>query len=175
VEDDTVLADNWYERIVHALKDTIFERKLMSASWINTDFGSRNEGKVLCATGINERLRLLRYKQDQFFHSHNDAVFVRGQDQGERAGETSFVSVQIYLNQKFKGGCTTFHGKGRHLDVKPRTGSILLFEHGILHEGQKLTHGKKYVVRTDIMYSINDRDVGGFTSDAMGTTLTEQL
>ena len=132
----------------------------------------RNTGKVHSAVSLNERLRMLKYKQGQFFHSHHDAVFVRGQDEGERAGEMSSVSVHVYLNQKFKGGFTTFQGKGRHLDVKPKTGSILLFEHNILHEGQKVTHGKKYVVRTDIMYSTANV---GFTSAASGTTLTQQL
>mmetsp|Transcript_3009 Transcript_3009/g.6562 ORF Transcript_3009/g.6562 Transcript_3009/m.6562 type:complete len:1062 (-) Transcript_3009:140-3325(-) len=168
VIDDLSLAGNWYERISDALKDTPFERRLMTAPWINT----RNTGNVHRAVGINERLRLLKYRQGQFFHSHNDAVFVRGSDSGERAGETSSLSAHIYLNQKFKGGFTTFHGKGRHLDVKPKTGSILLFEHNILHEGQKVTHGKKYVVRADIMYSTTNV---GFTSAASGTTITQQL
>ena len=169
VWDDASLADNWFERIAYALKDTPFERRLMNAPWVDT----RNTGKVHHAVTLNERLRLLRYKQGQFFHSHNDAIFVRGKEQGERAGEKSYVSVQVYLNEKFKGGNTTFHGRGRHLDVKPRTGSILIFEHGILHEGQKVTQGKKYLLRTDVMYS-SSANVG-FTSDVSGTTLTQQL
>jgi len=169
VFDDASLADNWFERITYALKDTPFERRLMNAPWVDT----RNSGKVQHAVTLNERLPLLRYKQGQFFHSHNDAIFVRPKEQGERAGEKSYVSVQVYLNQKFKGGNTTFHGRGRHLDVKPRTGSILIFEHGILHEGQKVTQGKKYLLRTDVMYS-SSANVG-FTSDVSGTTLTQQL
>lgn len=166
VSDDLNTVENWFERIAHALKDTPHERKLMNAPWIDT---LRN-GKYIEAVGLNERLRLLRYKSGEFFHSHNDATFVRGADQGLRAGEQSYVSVHVYLNQKFKGGNTTFHARGRYFDVKPRTGSILIFEHNILHEGQKVTHGKKYVVRTDIMYTTKN-----FQSDASGTTLTQQL
>jgi len=168
VIDDSNLAENWYDRIITALKGTKLEQKLNTAPWIFTN----NRDKVHTAVSLNERLRLLKYKQGQFFHSHNDAVFVRGPDEGARTGERSALSVHVYLNQKFKGGSTTFRGKGRHLDIKPKTGSILIFEHNILHEGQKVTHGKKYVVRTDIMYSSANV---GFTSAASGTTLTQQL
>ncbi|KAL9184062.1 hypothetical protein ACHAXT_002148 [Thalassiosira profunda] len=186
VHDDPALAENWYDLIVHALRDTVFERKLRSAPWIKTrDNGKTRNGQfTLRAVGINERLRMLKYKHGEFFHSHNDAVFSRGSDQGVRAGEASFVSVQVYLNQNFKGGSTTFHGKGRHLDIKPRTGSVLLFEHGILHSGQTVTHGKKYLIRTDVMYATTyslSGSVGlssaasGTTLAADGTTLTQQL
>ena len=35
-------------------------------------------------------------------------------------------------------------------DIK--TGSVLIFQHDILHEGSLLHEGTKYVVRSDIMY-----------------------
>ena len=182
VVDDPDLADTWYERIADALMGTPFERKLMSAPWVEPPGPAGI--MVKRAVSLNERLRLLRYKQGEFFHSHNDATFVRGPNEGDRAGESSHVSVQVYLNQKFKGGHTTFHGRGRHLDVKPRTGSVLLFDHNILHEGQRVTQGKKYLVRTDVMYAATTTATTtaaaapvniGFTSDASGTTLTQQL
>ena len=31
-------------------------------------------------------------------------------------------------------------------------GSVLIFQHDILHEGSELLSGKKYAVRTDVMY-----------------------
>ncbi|EJK70291.1 hypothetical protein THAOC_08363 [Thalassiosira oceanica] len=171
ISDDAALADNWFERIMHALKDRpALEYKLRSAS-----FASNKNEKLNHAVGINERLRLLRYRQGEFFHSHNDAKFIRGADQGERAGETSYVSVLIYLNHKFKGGTTRFHGNGRQLDVKPRTGSILVHEHNILHSGQRITSGKKYIVRTDVMYSTTVMS-GRFGPDGpMGTSPYEEL
>ena len=171
ISDDSGLADNWFERIMHALKDRpALEYKLRSAS-----FASNKNDKLNHAVGINERLRLLRYRQGEFFHSHNDTKFIRGADQGERAGETSYVSVIIYLNHKFKGGTTRFHGNGRQLDVKPRTGSILVHEHNILHSGQRITSGKKYIVRTDVMYSTTVMS-GRFGPDgAMGTSPYEEL
>lgn len=176
VTDDTDLAENWYGRIVDALEGTPLKRKFMNAPWVNSQNDAAGAKVYHRAASLNERLRLLRYKQGQFFHSHNDATFVRGPNEGERSGETSHVSVHVYLNQKFKGGLTTFHGRGRHFDVKPRTGSVLLFDHKILHEGQRVTHGKKYLIRTDVMYAnYNGEDPLTFTDDASGTTLTQQL
>ncbi|KAL3781984.1 hypothetical protein ACHAW5_006074 [Stephanodiscus triporus] len=166
--DDNELAEVWYKRIVNALKDTPLETKLKNAPWIQ-----KNSGMIPHAVGLNERFRLLKYKQGQFFRVHTDTPFVRRTSDHQSVGEMSCVSVQVYLNQNFKGGCTTFRSEGRYLDVKPRTGSILLFEHDILHEGQAVIQGKKYILRTDVMYSTNSSsNTGGVVS---GTMPTEQL
>lgn len=37
--------------------------------------------------------------------------------------------------------------------VFTNVGSVLIFEHPILHEGSKLISGRKYAIRTDVMYS----------------------
>jgi hypothetical protein len=39
----------------------------------------------------------------------------------------------------------------------PRTGDVQLFEHECLHEGTMLEEGRKYVVRTDLMYTNKGR------------------
>ncbi len=36
--------------------------------------------------------------------------------------------------------------------VKPVPGRVLLFEHRLLHEGEEVSDGVKYVVRSDIMF-----------------------
>ena len=54
----------------------------------------------------------------------------------------------IYLNEGMEGGATKFHG----LKVKPKTGMALIFAHKIGHEGEVITNGVKYVLRSDIMY-----------------------
>ena len=38
-------------------------------------------------------------------------------------------------------------------EIVPRTGSVLLFEHQCYHEGATLEQGRKYVVRSDLMYT----------------------
>merc|ERR1712018_812677 len=55
----------------------------------------------------------------------------------------------------FLGGNTTFMSDRpdeKNVGVVPRTGSILVFQHNILHEGSLLEGGIKYTIRTDIMF-----------------------
>jgi hypothetical protein len=112
--------------------------------------------------GLNERMRFLRYGPGHFFAPHQDLRYVRGPEFGPRAGETSYVTVQLYLNDKFKGGVTRFlsgggrHGK-RHYNVTPERGSVLIFDHDLVHEGSIVTEGIKYSVRTDIMFTTKQR------------------
>lgn len=99
--------------------------------------------------GLNERLRILRYDPGEYFKSHYDGSYRR------ENGERSYVTIQIYLNEGFEGGSTTFLGtlSDERVEVVPKTGSVLIFEHPILHEGSKLISGRKYAIRTDVMYS----------------------
>lgn len=100
---------------------------------------------------LNERLRFLRYDPGEYFKPHLDGSYIR--DSGER----SYVTVQIYLNEGFEGGSTTFLDsysgeKDSGVEVVPKTGSVLVFQHDILHEGSELIKGRKYAIRTDVMY-----------------------
>jgi hypothetical protein len=79
------------------------------------------------------------------------------------------VTVQLYLNEGFEGGATTFleegwHGK-KETDCVPVTGSVLIFEHHLLHQGSALIKGRKYCLRTDVMYdkpeNVGKRRPGG--------------
>ncbi|KAL3799554.1 hypothetical protein HJC23_008681 [Cyclotella cryptica] len=164
--DDHAIAENWFERILHALSDTPYEQKVKSCPWI----GTRQNADPVHAVSLNERLRVIKYTEGQFFTKHQDASFTRGRDAGDRAGEKSLMSVHIYLNEKFKGGVTRFHGGGRWFDIHSKTGSVLLFEPSIMHEAVKVTKGAKYLVRSDIMYS-SKMDF----SQVAGTGFTQQL
>jgi len=154
--DDVVLADGMYTRILNAVRGTKHEEKIMHAPWttaLSSTSGNDGTSEEITAVGLNERLRFLKYGQGHFFAPHQDLRFVRGPECGEKAGETSHITVQLYLNEKFKGGATRFLCGKRHYDVKPKIGSVLIFDHDILHEGSKVTGGIKYSVRTDIMFS----------------------
>jgi len=113
----------------------------------------------LSAVGLNERMRYLRYDDGMFFAVHQDGSYVRSDEAGSaRRGEQSFVTCQIYLNEGFEGGATRFIDAQDEfgaigLDCVPRTGSILLFQHNLWHEGSLLRAGRKYTIRTDVMYS----------------------
>ncbi|XP_046580680.1 uncharacterized protein LOC124288154 [Haliotis rubra] len=99
--------------------------------------------------GLNERLRFLRYNPGEYFKPHEDGVYQR--DNGER----SYITVQVYLNEGFVGGSTTFfsYRTKDSIPVVPKTGSVLVFQHDMLHEGSTLLEGRKYTIRTDVMYS----------------------
>lgn len=102
---------------------------------------------ALCNTrpvGANERFRAYRYEPGQRFAPHLDGCFKRD------AHERSELTLMIYLNDGFGGGATRF--LDYDLDVVPKTGMALLFQHRILHEGCAVTSGVKYVLRSDIMY-----------------------
>jgi prolyl 4-hydroxylase len=96
------------------------------------------------AVGANERFRCYRYEPGQRFAPHYDGAFWRDQREG------SELTLMVYLNDGFGGGTTRFHDFD--VDVVPRTGSALLFQHRLLHEGCEVTSGVKYVLRSDVMY-----------------------
>lgn len=96
------------------------------------------------AIGCNERLRFYRYEYGQQFKRHMDGPFRRSED------ERSWVTAIIYLNDDFDGGATQFIDPFEM--IYPVTGSLLLFKHRQLHQGDPVTKGRKYVLRTDVMY-----------------------
>jgi hypothetical protein len=170
--DDRSLADDVYERITRAVSDLPeLERKIARAPRIaplpmSPSSDDTNVVVVATAVGLNERMRFLRYMPGHFFAPHRDLRYVRGPEHGARAGETSYVTVQLYLNDKFGGGVTRFlpdgggggDGRsGRHYDVRPKRGSVLIFDHDLVHEGSVVTDGIKYSVRTDIMFTTEPR------------------
>ncbi|KIM25824.1 hypothetical protein M408DRAFT_204715 [Serendipita vermifera MAFF 305830] len=58
-----------------------------------------------------------------------------------------------------RGGATPFHSMDmkRKLDVDPKAGRVLLFQHkGLLHSGDYVTNGVKYTMRTDLMYELEE-------------------
>ena len=90
--------------------------------------------------------------------AHCDGVY-ETPDRSER----SYYTLHLYLNDKeangsegeLKGGATTFFSYDMHrrLDVEPKTGRILIFQHReLLHSGDDVLSGLKLTMRTDIMY-----------------------
>ena len=75
-------------------------------------------------------------------------------------------TVNMYLNKEFEGGATRFYfeeeGKEgereTRMDVealRAATGSACVFDHSTksyLHDGEEVTKGVKYLLRTDGMY-----------------------
>jgi hypothetical protein len=113
---------------------------------------------------VNKRLRFLKYGPGQFFRPHCDGQYGEQHDDG-RILRTHFT-VHLYLNDSkaeagdeadLVGGATSFlsSDKKRKLDVNPKAGRVLIFQHQRLyHSGDDVIAGVKYTVRTDIMYAL---------------------
>lgn len=96
--------------------------------------------------GLNELFRFYKYEPGQKFKKHRDGSYQRNE------AEFSQLTLLIYLNDDFEGGATSFRG----FELKPKTGTALVFRHAVIHQGDELISGIKYVLRTDIMYKYND-------------------
>ncbi|KNC98030.1 oxidoreductase [Spizellomyces punctatus DAOM BR117] len=131
LNDDASLADCVLQRL----------RDVLPLTW---------SGRTL--SRLNNQLKFLRYSKGHYFKPHFDGEYTTPD-----GSETSFITVQIYLNEGFSGGETTFlrfTGLERKIlhSVTPKTGRVLIFEHEMLHEGSVVKEGTKYVIRTDVMY-----------------------
>ena len=93
---------------------------------------------------VNERFRAYRYEPGQRFAPHFDGSFQRDRK------EESLLTFMVYLNDGFGGGSTRF--EDYDVEVRPKTGTALFFQHRLLHEGAKVQSGVKYVLRSDVMY-----------------------
>lgn len=115
------------------------------------------------AVGLNERLRFLRYDPGDFFCSHRDGTYVRRMERGaDREGERSRITVQLYLNHVEKGGATTVYSdsESKSTRVVPEPGMVFLFDHAVLHDGELVEAGRKYAIRTEVMYKDDDSSQG---------------
>eukprot|EP01046_Picozoa_sp_COSAG06_P021428 COSAG06_NODE_1610_length_8937_cov_56.029305_4_plen_294_part_00 len=113
--------------------------------------GAPNRWKL---DSLNERLRILRYDPGDYFRPHMDGTYVR-----EDSNERSLCTVMLYLNSgggiDYKGGETNFVSRSNRptVGLTPTVGDVLVFSHPVLHEGASVTKGRKYAMRTDVMYT----------------------
>lgn len=127
--DDVELAADLYRRLAGAIPVELRE----------------HDGLLLGrAVGLNERFRGYRYSPGHRFAPHFDGAFQRN------ARECSELTLLLYLNGGFLGGATRFCDW--EVSVVPKRGQVLLFQHAMRHEGCAVDEGRKYVLRTDVMY-----------------------
>jgi 2OG-Fe(II) oxygenase superfamily len=99
------------------------------------------------AYGLNDRFRMVRYDPNDEFSIHEDGWYTK--DYNNR----SFATAMVYLNDvpEEKGGSTTFTDHSIKLQPAQGLGFVFLVD-GIIHKGDPLTSGVKYILRTDVMY-----------------------
>eukprot|EP01132_Coremiostelium_polycephalum_P004710 gene4710-5882_t len=106
--------------------------------------------------GLNELWRLCKYNPGGKFLAHYDGLYEK--DKYTR----SFLTFMIYLNGDVDGGNTRFlNAKLSAKDegyvvarVVPKVGSVLVFQHDLFHDGDTVQSGLKYIIRSDVMYSL---------------------
>ncbi|MFI6365477.1 2OG-Fe(II) oxygenase [Nocardia sp. NPDC050630] len=136
VRDDPVLADALFSRIAEYLPSRLH---IDGADWR--------------LVGLNERFRYCRYRGGQSFATHRDGAHASS------ATVVSRLTCMIYLNDstEFDGGQTRFYASGEPGAaslgvVRPETGAIVVFDHALWHDGEPVTGGTKWVMRTDVLY-----------------------
>ncbi len=119
-------------------------------------------GKRWSAVGLNECFRLSKYVAGDVFKPHVDACFKKS----ERV--KSMFTVNLYLNgaDEFSGGSTRFYSKDYasassvEYSVTPVAGVALIFRQpygaSYVHDGELVSAGEKYLLRSDIMYTMID-------------------
>ena len=133
--DDKFLANQLYYKIKNYIPNII---KNNSNSWKKLK--------------INPRIRFCRYLKGQYFNRHLDGVY------HESENSESKLTFMLYLNDSnsFKGGRTLFYESkdSNHIiaEYNPRMGDVIIFDHNIWHEGEKVLSGEKYILRSDVLY-----------------------
>lgn len=138
VRDDAELAGALFARIRRFLPE-----RLVDAA-----------GEAWRLSGLNPRFRYCRYQGGQRFCVHRDGAHAPSPE------VRSHLTCMFYLNdsREFSGGATRYYAE-RSEDsellgsVKPEAGTLIVFDHALWHDGEAVSSGTKYVMRTDVLYT----------------------
>ena len=124
--------------------------------WINEAFADELYERVkphlpLGTVRCNEYFRFSKYSPGQEFKLHTDGTNV------DKYGNVSKHTINIFLNDGFEGGETEFYDErgGRVLRAIPQPGRGVLFDREVLHCGNRVVNGTKYLLRTDAMVPLD--------------------
>jgi prolyl 4-hydroxylase len=99
---------------------------------------------------VSGNFRFYRYGAGHFFKKHRDTS-------EKKLNGFSRITILLYLNtvELGDGGCTNLVDfiLSNKISVQPVQGRLLMFDHCIMHEGEILNSGEKYLIRTDLIYS----------------------
>jgi len=147
VTDNDTLANQLFEKVKPYLPEKI-----------NINSTIESENGVWNLKELNSRLRYCKYSANQYFHRHLDGIHYRNET------TQSKLTFMIYLNSatEFKGGRTLFFKTKETNEIWasyiPKQGDLIVFDHNVWHEGEVLTQGEKFVLRSDILYSKKERE-----------------
>ena len=166
---DNILTDKECERYIRIFNnpkkvETINtkKRKYHRVIFIDEDLANKLYDKVKDfipkkiknkVVGLNKYIRLRKYDKGQFFGIHKDGINV-----DKETSSMSYATLNIFLNENFEGGNTTFYLKDKktiNIKAKPKAGRGSFFYSQQFHEGNKIISGNKYLLRTDLMIKTN--------------------
>ncbi|KAL7949361.1 hypothetical protein V8C42DRAFT_341330 [Trichoderma barbatum] len=152
--DKQLLVDRLWDRCAQAEG----LQELVATAPCSSPDHNRNRKGTWKFHGLNERMRFLKYTPGMFFRPHCDAAYRANNPDGPII--ETYYTVHFYFNDEgLVGGATAFlsRDRARRLDVNPKAGSVLIFQHPLLfHEGADVIEGTKYTMRTEIMYRWED-------------------
>ena len=99
------------------------------------------------ACGLNSRFRISKYKSGDCFPKHEDGFY-----QPEHNVRT-FTTFMVYLNNvpADDGGATNFTDYSFNIQPTEGLGCAFVVDN-LIHSGEELKCGFKYLLRTDVMY-----------------------
>lgn len=142
VVDDKDLANQLFKKVKPYLPEII-----------NIDSSINAETGIWHLKELNSRIRFCRYSVNQYFHRHLDGIYYQNET------TQSKLTFMVYLNSatEFKGGRTLFFKTKDTGEIwaeyTPKQGDLIIFDHNVWHEGEALSDGEKFVLRSDILYS----------------------
>ncbi len=101
--------------------------------------------------GFLPNMRIAKYNKGGYFPIHQDGVFQ------DNMGRRSILTLNMFLSDEFEGGATTFFyddKKTIYSIAKPKIGRAALFDREIFHQGNEVTSGSKYLLRTYVVTEI---------------------
>jgi hypothetical protein len=107
---------------------------------------------MLRLVGLNDRLRMYRYREGQRFEPHMDHWYRPSENR------VTLHTVLVYFNDNFEGGETRFLEQIEQTII-PKRGMAAIFQHKIRHEGRPVRRGVKYAMRSDVIYEGFERIV----------------
>jgi hypothetical protein len=169
VIEDEKLAQVLWERVRHAVPTDL--RRIKPVPYMNSQSQGDEWGSPV---GVSPHMRFYKYNPGQFVLKHDDyrmSRFRYDPKTNQYYYQMTFITLLVYLNDKFQEGKTTFWTKyatvgttghcrfireveftEADLKIQPKTGKALINDHMVQHEGEAPTKGTKYIVRTDILH-----------------------
>ncbi|KAL9654690.1 hypothetical protein ABK040_006752 [Willaertia magna] len=168
IEEHTEFTIEWSNKILQRIKQELSSDLEFRFDILPTEVNAadvcptREKAKEWKISSVSDKFRMYKYEKKQHFLMHFDGTNRRlstklNEDLKpmEQFVEQSFLTMLIYLNNVEEGGDTQFFDnltKVETFNIKPKRGSAVIFLHELLHQGNDVLKGCKYLLRTDICY-----------------------